>query len=66
MWEPIPYEFLYTSDTKDRIKLEIDGYEAICTTLDCNYEYVLDNTAEITAASISSVTVTITGTSFPG
>lgn len=63
-YEPIPYDFLYTNETKPQIKVTVDGLEAVCASLLCDYNYV-PVVATIDDFSLSGNVLTITGTSLP-
>jgi hypothetical protein len=62
MYEPVPFEFLYTNESAPQIIVTVDGIEAVCDSLSCNYNYEVP-TASITDFSRSGTTLTITGTS---
>lgn len=40
MYEPVPFEFLHTPETKPQILVAVDGIEAVCASLSCSYTYV--------------------------
>jgi hypothetical protein len=62
-YEPVPFEFLYTYETKPQVIVNVAGIEAVCDSLDCGYNYVLP-TSLITGTSLTGTTLTITGTNF--
>lgn len=64
-YEPIPFEFLYTNETSPQVVVNIEGIEAVCDSLNCNYNYI-QPTAQITSFSLSSdgSLLTISGTGF--
>ena len=62
-YEPIPFDFLYTAETQPQVIVTVNGTEAICASLNCNYNYVTPN-ASITGFSLSGTTLTITGQQF--
>jgi hypothetical protein len=39
-YEPIPFDFLYTNETSPQVIVHVDGIEAVCDSLNCNYEYI--------------------------
>jgi len=39
-YEPVPFEFLYTEESSPQVIVSIDGVEAVCHSLDCDYNYV--------------------------
>lgn len=57
-------EMLYTSVTKPQVLMTIDGLEAACANVDCDYEYVTP-AAEVTGFTVNGLDVTISGTSLP-
>jgi len=63
-YEPVPFDFLYTAETQPQVIVSVDGVEAVCASLNCNYNYVAP-TAQITGFSYSGTTLTITGTDIP-
>jgi hypothetical protein len=63
-YEPVPFEFLHTVETSPQVIVTVDGVEAVCASLNCNYNYVAP-LAEITSFSYSGTTLTITGTNIP-
>ena len=63
-FEPIPREMLYTSVTKPQVKLTIDGIEAACANVNCDYEYTT-SLASVTGQSLSGLELTIAGTNLP-
>lgn len=63
-YEPIPFEFLYTNEEDPQVIVSVDGIEAACDSLACNYNYVA-STSSITDFSLSGTTLTITGTALP-
>lgn len=64
-YEPIPFEFLYTNETSPQVVVNIEGIEAVCHSLNCNYRYI-QPTAQITSFSLSTdgTLLTISGTGF--
>ena len=48
MFEPVGLEFMYTDAQKPQVMVKVDGLEALCTDLNCDYAYV-ESTAVITA-----------------
>ena len=63
-FEPIPREMLYTSVTKPQVKLTIDGIEAACANVNCDYEYTT-SLASVTGQALSGLDLTIDGTNLP-
>lgn len=63
-YENIPFEWLYTAETKPQILITVNGLPAVCQAEDCGFSYVVP-TSEITAFSVSGNTLTIDGTGFP-
>ncbi len=41
MYEPIPFEFLYTAETKPSVLVSVNGLPAVCNSnnMDCGYNY---------------------------
>ena len=39
-YEPVPFEFLYTNETSPQVIVSVDGIEAVCDSLECNYNYI--------------------------
>jgi hypothetical protein len=66
MFEPVGLEFMYTDAQKPQVMVKVDGLEALCTDLNCDYAYV-ESTAVITAQTYDPNTrvVTVQGTSLP-
>jgi len=60
-FEPVPFEFIYTHETKPQVIISVDGVEAVCDSLSCGYQYKAP-TAKITGVILSGTTLTITGT----
>lgn len=63
-YEPVPFEFLYTEESKPQVIVTVDGIEAVCHSLNCGYTYYAP-TAKITGFTLSGNSLTITGTSLP-
>ena len=63
-YEPVPFDFLYTVESTPQVIVTVDGVEAVCASLNCNYNYVAP-IAQITSFSYSGTTLTITGTDIP-
>jgi len=67
LWfEPIPFEFLKTVETKPQLYVEVDGLPAVCHNLTCDFSYI-QNVGEVTdfTYSDSTKTLVIQGTSLP-
>jgi hypothetical protein len=64
MYEPIPFDLLRTYETSPQVSVDVGGLPAACKNLTCDYAYI-ESVGEITAFSISSTTLTITGTDLP-
>ena len=54
-YEPMPFEYLYTNESSPQIIVSVDGIEAVCDSLQCNYNYI-SPTAQITSFSLSTQT----------
>jgi hypothetical protein len=39
-YEPVPFEFLYTNEKSPQVIVSIEGIEAVCDSLNCNYNYI--------------------------
>lgn len=63
MYEPLPFEFLYTNESEPQVLMTVNGVEVACTNLDCNYNYVAPE-AQITGLEYTGTTLTITGENF--
>jgi hypothetical protein len=64
-YEPIPYDFLYTNETKPQIMVKSDGLEAVCSSLLCDYNY-LGATATVDDFTLrADNTLRIVGTGLP-
>lgn len=63
-YDVIPYEFLYTDETQPQVIVTVDGMDALCTTLSCDYVYE-PVTEEISSMVVSGLSVTIGGTNLP-
>jgi len=63
-YEPVPFEFLHTVEDKPQVIVSVEGVEAVCASLNCNFNYVAP-TASITGFTYSASTLTITGVSLP-
>ncbi|TNV88211.1 hypothetical protein FGO68_gene8985 [Halteria grandinella] len=59
-YEPVPYEFLYTNETIPQVIVSVNGVEAVCTTLNCGYEYK-EPLSVITGYSLDGQMLTIEG-----
>jgi len=62
--EVLPFEMLYTANTKPQVIVTIGDMPAVCANVYCNYEYQ-STTALVTAISVSGLDVTITGVDLP-
>lgn len=65
-YEPVPYEFLKTVETKPQVTVMVDGLHAACHSLECDYTYIeLDS--EITEYKYHSAnqSLSIMGTNLP-
>jgi hypothetical protein len=58
----LPFEYLFTDETKPQVTVTIDGMPALCASLSCDYTYEPVG-AEITAMTVAGTSVVITGTS---
>lgn len=63
MYEPIPFEFVKTVETKPQFNLMVGDLPAACHG-NCDYSFVA-SVGAITSYSLSGTTLTITGTSLP-
>jgi len=66
MYEPIPFEFLKTYETKPQVLMTVGDLPAACSNMNCDYTYVED-VGDITSFNYNTGTrtLTITGTSLP-
>jgi hypothetical protein len=64
LYEPIPFELLYTAETLPSISLSVNGLPAACPGFNCNYDYTVSASA-ITSYTLSAGTLTIIGTGLP-
>ena len=64
MYEPVPFEFLYTAETEPQVFVTVDGLPAVCGSLYCNYTYI-EPTGLISSFSVSGTTLTIIGSDLP-
>ncbi len=39
-YEPVPFEFLHTEESSPQVIVSIDGIEAVCHSLKCDYNYI--------------------------
>ena len=64
-YEPLPFEFLHTNETSPQVIVSVDGIEAVCDSLQCNYNYITPS-AQIDSFSLSSdqTLLTIVGSGF--
>ena len=62
-YEPVPFEFLYTEESSPQVIVSIDGVEAVCHSLNCDYNYV-QPASLITNVVLDGNTLSITGTNF--
>ena len=46
-FEPIPLEMLYTNAERPQIRVKIDGLDAVCPGMNCDYMYVDPNQSVI-------------------
>lgn len=63
-YEPVPFEFLHTAESKPQVLVKVDGIEAVCHGLACGYNYITP-TAQITSFSFSGNTLTVNGINLP-
>lgn len=65
-YEPVPFEFLKTYETKPQLMVEIDGLPAVCHNLTCDFSYVA-NVGEATTFTYTEATkeLVIQGTKLP-
>mmetsp|Transcript_20884 Transcript_20884/g.32251 ORF Transcript_20884/g.32251 Transcript_20884/m.32251 type:complete len:145 (+) Transcript_20884:2347-2781(+) len=64
--EPIPFEMIRTYVENPQLTVTVDGYPAVCPTLDCNFTYT-SPTSEVTSFTYTSGTklLEISGTNLP-
>ena len=64
MFNSIGTEFLYSDANSPQVLVTIDGLEAFCPALNCDYKYVAASTAKITGQAYDTATkvLTVTGT----
>lgn len=63
MYEPVPYEFLYTNETLPQVLVTVNGVEAACTSLKCGFQYIKP-VSMINSFTISGNTLDIYGSGF--
>jgi len=65
-YEPIPFEFLKTYETKPQLIVEVDGLPAVCHNLTCDFTYT-ESVGEVTAFTFDTTSklLTVTGTNLP-
>ncbi len=39
-FEPVPFEFIHTAETKPQVLVSVDGVEAVCHSLNCGFKYI--------------------------
>lgn len=66
MFEPVGLEFMYTNARSPQVMAKIDGLEALCTNVNCDYAYI-DSPAVIYTQTYNPTTLvlSITGTALP-
>jgi hypothetical protein len=59
-YEPIPYDFMYYSESAPSLQASVDGVQAICASgnLDCSYTYV-EPVGLITQFTLTGTTLVI-------
>lgn len=62
-YEPVPFEFLHTAETKPQVIVSVDGIEAVCASLACDYTYVAAQ-AQIDSFSLTGTQLSIVGSGF--
>lgn len=60
MFEPVPLEFLSSKTVNPQVLVVIDGIEALCANLTCNYSYFSDSSVINTQSRVGT-TLTLTG-----
>jgi len=63
-YEPIPLEFLSAAATSPQVLVMVDGIEAICPNLNCDYTYSAPN-AKITSQKLTGNVIEVEGTDLP-
>mmetsp|Transcript_41642 Transcript_41642/g.63589 ORF Transcript_41642/g.63589 Transcript_41642/m.63589 type:complete len:360 (+) Transcript_41642:870-1949(+) len=65
-YEPVPYELLRTYETKPQVLVSVDGHNAACPNLDCDFEFI-EAVGEITSFTYTEATklLSIVGTALP-
>jgi hypothetical protein len=65
-YEPVPFEWLRTYETKPQVVVKIDGEPAVCHNMTCDYNYTVP-VGEVTGFSYdaTSMELTVTGTDLP-
>jgi hypothetical protein len=61
LYEPIPYELLYSAEQLPSISLTVKNLAAACPAFNCNYDYTV-TTSEITSTTLTGNTLTIVAT----
>lgn len=60
MFEPVPLEFLSSKTVNPQVLVVIDGIQALCANLTCNYSYFSDSSV-VNTQSRTGTTLTLTG-----
>lgn len=65
-YEPIPFEWLRTYETKPQVVVTVNGQPAVCHNLTCDYNYTIPQ-GEVTAFTYNAQSnqLVITGTDLP-
>jgi len=58
----LPFDYLFTDETKPQITVTVDGMPALCASLECDYTYEPVG-AEVSSMTVTGTSVVITGTS---
>jgi hypothetical protein len=64
MFFPVPFEMLETYEEKPQMLVEIGEMPAVCHSMDCGFMHI-PTVGEITAFSLSTGRLTVTGTNLP-
>ena len=64
LFEPVPMEFIRSYATQPQVIVKVNGLEALCVDLNCDYAYI-DVTSEVTGQTLVGDQLTLTGTALP-
>lgn len=63
LYEPLPFEFVFTNETQPQVVVSVDGLPAVCACNYCGYSYTVP-AASVTSFTLGSGILTISGSSF--